>query len=43
VTEASVEGISAEDFAKHAEETKVNCPVSKALLGPEITLDAKLV
>jgi organic hydroperoxide reductase OsmC/OhrA len=30
-------------FEKHAQEAKSNCPVSKALAGPEITLTAKLV
>jgi osmotically inducible protein OsmC len=40
---ASIPGISAEDFAKAAEEAKKNCPVSKALTGTTITLDAELV
>jgi lipoyl-dependent peroxiredoxin len=40
---ASIPGISAEDFAKTAEEAKANCPVSKALAGTTITLDATLV
>ena len=39
---AVVPGISAEDFAKAAEDAKANCPVSKALAGTEITLDAAL-
>ena len=40
---ASIPGISADDFAKAAEDAKKNCPVSQALAGvPEITLDAKL-
>lgn len=39
---ASVEGLSAEDFASAAEEAKNNCPVSKALSGTTITLDASL-
>jgi len=38
----SVEGISAEDFTKAAEGAKENCPVSKALTGTKITLDASL-
>jgi osmotically inducible protein OsmC len=38
----SVEGMSAEDFASHAENAKQNCPVSQALTGTTITLDAKL-
>ena len=41
-TVGTVPGISEEDFQKHAETAKVNCPISKALAGPEITLEAKL-
>jgi osmotically inducible protein OsmC len=37
-----VDGMSAEDFAKAAEDAKVNCPVSQALTGTTITLDASL-
>jgi len=37
-----VEGISAEDFVAAAEDAKKNCPVSQALTGTTITLDAKL-
>ena len=37
-----VEGIDASTFAKHAEQTKGGCPVSKALTGPTIVLNAKL-
>lgn len=37
-----VEGIDAATFAKHAEQTKSGCPVSKALTGPMIVLNAKL-
>jgi osmotically inducible protein OsmC len=37
-----VEGMSAEDFAAAAEDAKKNCPVSQALGGTEITLDASL-
>jgi len=43
-TEGRVSGgnITAEDFQKHAEDAKANCPVSKALSAvPEMTLDAK--
>jgi lipoyl-dependent peroxiredoxin len=40
---ASVPGISAGDFATAAEEAKASCPVSKALAGTPITLDAALV
>jgi osmotically inducible protein OsmC len=37
-----VPGISAEDFATAAEDAKKNCPVSQALTGTTITLDAAL-
>ena len=37
-----VEGIDAVVFAKHAEQTKTGCPVSKALTGPMIILNARL-
>ncbi|MFO0864070.1 MAG: OsmC family protein [Gemmataceae bacterium] len=43
VTEGEVPGIDAATFHKQAEDAKKNCPVSKALAGAEITLDAKLV
>lgn len=39
---ADVPGMSAEDFATHAEAAKQGCPVSKALTGTTITLDAAL-
>ncbi len=39
---AEVDGISAEEFATIADGAKKNCPVSKALVGVEIELDAKL-
>jgi lipoyl-dependent peroxiredoxin len=38
----SVEGLSADDFAAAAEDAKKTCPVSQALTGTTITLDAKL-
>ena len=38
----TVEGMSAEDFAAAAEDAKTNCPVSQALTGTEITLEASL-
>lgn len=38
----AVPGMSAEDFVKAAEDAKVNCPVSQALAGTTITLDASL-
>ncbi|MFP3907364.1 MAG: OsmC family protein [Acidimicrobiales bacterium] len=37
-----VPGISAEDFAEAAEGAKTNCPVSQALTGTTITLEATL-
>jgi osmotically inducible protein OsmC len=37
-----VPGMSAEDFVAAAEDAKVNCPVSQALTGTTITLDAAL-
>ena len=37
-----VEGISNEDFVKAAEAAKEGCPVSQALAGTTITLDAAL-
>ena len=39
---AVVPGLSAEDFARLAGEAKVGCPVSAALTGIEITLEATL-
>jgi osmotically inducible protein OsmC len=39
---ATIPGMSAEDFAAAAEDAKANCPVSKALTGTTITLDATL-
>jgi osmotically inducible protein OsmC len=39
---AQVPGLSAEDFETAAQEAKSNCPVSKALAGTKITLDAAL-
>lgn len=39
---ARVPGISADDFQRLAEEAKTGCPVSAALTGIEITLDATL-
>jgi osmotically inducible protein OsmC len=42
-TEAQVPGVTAEQFAEHAEAAKKGCPVSKALAGPEIRLNARLL
>src|SRR5215471_5267355 len=41
-TVADVTGLSADQFAAIAEETKKSCPVSKALTGTRITLSARL-
>jgi osmotically inducible protein OsmC len=38
----TVPGVSAEDFTAAAEGAKIGCPVSKALTGTTITLDAAL-
>ncbi|MCW2937895.1 MAG: OsmC family protein [Actinomycetia bacterium] len=40
---ATVPGLSAADFERAAQDAKSNCPVSKALTGTTITLDATLV
>ena len=37
-----VDGLDAEGFQKAAQDAKAGCPVSKALTGVEITLDASL-
>lgn len=37
-----VDGLSAQDFTAAAEDAKANCPVSQALAGTTITLDAAL-
>ena len=39
---AVVPGLSEADFLSAAEGAKTNCPVSKALAGTDITLDARL-
>lgn len=38
-----VEGVDAAEFSQVADEAKRTCPVSKALAGTEISLDASLV
>ena len=43
VSEASVPGIDQATFDEQAEATRTGCPVSKALAGTEILLDAHLV
>jgi osmotically inducible protein OsmC len=42
VTEADVPGIAPDTFARLAEEAKTNCPVSRALAGTRIELEARL-
>jgi osmotically inducible protein OsmC len=42
-TEARVPGIDAAGFQEQAKTAKASCPVSKALAGTEIELEAKLV
>lgn len=42
-TEAEIPGIEEQAFQEQAETAKKNCPVSQALAGTEITLQAKLV
>ncbi len=42
-TEARVPGIDPKKFQEIAEATKTGCPVSAALTGVQITLDAKLL
>lgn len=41
-TVAEVPGIDAETFVRLAEQAKATCPVSRALAGTEITIEAKL-
>lgn len=38
----TVPGLTADEFARFADDAKANCPVSKALTGTTITLDAAL-
>jgi osmotically inducible protein OsmC len=42
-TEAAVPRLDQKAFLAHAEAAKKNCPVSKALAGPQVTLSAKLL
>jgi osmotically inducible protein OsmC len=42
-SEAEVPGLDEDTFRQRAEEAKGQCPVSKALAGPEIKLNARLV
>jgi osmotically inducible protein OsmC len=41
-TQGEVPGVDADTFAKLAEQAKDTCPVSRALAGTEITLEARL-
>ena len=42
-SEGDVESIEEDEFRRHAQAAKEGCPVSKALTGVEILLDAQLV
>ena len=42
-TKGRVAGVDAAEFARLAEQAKATCPVSRALAGTQITLDAQLV
>jgi osmotically inducible protein OsmC len=42
-TEASVSGVSPAAFEEHAQHAKKNCPVSRALAGVDIQVQAKLL
>lgn len=42
-TEAEVPGLDEKTFMEQAEASKKGCPVSKALAGPEIVLNARLI
>jgi osmotically inducible protein OsmC len=42
-TEAVVPGLDDVAFQEHAEAAKKNCPISKALAGPELRLTARLL
>ena len=42
-TQAEVPGLTEDALREHAEAAKKNCPVSKALAGPEIRMRARLV
>ena len=42
-TEGDVPGLDAKGFAEHAETAKKSCPVSVALAGVQISLNARLV
>jgi lipoyl-dependent peroxiredoxin len=42
-TEGDVGGIAADEFQHHANSAKAGCPVSKALTGVEISLEAHLL
>jgi osmotically inducible protein OsmC len=43
VTEARIPGLDEAKFQKQAQTAKANCPVSKALAGTKIELEAKLL
>ena len=41
-TVGDIAGIDEKTFLEHAEQTKTTCPVSRALIGPKLILNAKL-
>ncbi|MGH7610438.1 MAG: OsmC family peroxiredoxin [Candidatus Dormibacteria bacterium] len=43
LTVGEVSGLSEEEFGQHAHKAKLNCPISKALSGTDIFLEAKLL
>jgi osmotically inducible protein OsmC len=42
-TEAEIPDIDEAAFAEQAEAAKIGCPISKALAGPQIKLNARLL
>ncbi len=42
-TQAQVPNLTETDLQKYADEAKKNCPVSKALAGPEVKLQVQLI
>jgi len=42
VTKVDVEGLEEQAFQEHAEKAKADCPISRALAGVEITMEASL-
>lgn len=42
-TQADVPNLTEAELQKHADTAKKNCPVSKALTGPEVRMQARLL